>query len=618
MKITDIHSPNQIKNMSVRQLDELAEDIRYFLIDSVSRTGGHLSSNLGVIELTIALHYVFDSPKDKILFDVGHQSYTHKILTGRAAGFSTLRKFNGLSGYQKRSESIHDPWEAGHSSTSLSAALGLCIARDLKHEHYDVIPVIGDGALTGGMAFEALNDIGASRRKMIIVFNDNNMSISRNPGAVEKRLTSLRTSNIYRHVKHDVKNNLNQSRAGTNLLHSLSHIRDSIKNTIVDAPLFKEFELDYIGPVDGHNISELIKVFSAAKEHDGPIVVHVVTKKGKGYKLAEQDKTGKWHGVGPFDPKTGRPLMKLPVQELSWSQVMSDTLIDLASRDPYITAITPAMAQGSKLLEFANLYPDRFFDCGIAEQHAMTLAAGMAAGGLHPFISIYSSFLQRAYDQVNHDVARMNLPVVIGIDRAGLVGDDGETHQGIYDISFLRSIPNLILSQPKDAREAQNLLYTAFKYDGPFCIRYPRGNVHFVRNEKYEAIEIGTWTCHIVGIPEQVVITYGPDVDRLIEKARENSLGIMVINARFFKPVDTKMLDTILKEDLPVTVFETDAKIGSLSDAILEAMNRIDRKLDIIGIGDHFVPQGSIRILRKEEGIDLETVFERLESNETA
>lgn len=613
MKITDIQSPDQIKSMSTKQLQELADDIRMFLIGSISRTGGHLSSNLGVVELTIALHYVFHSPNDKFLFDVGHQSYTHKILTGRAGAFSTLRKHNGLSGFQKRSESVHDAWEAGHSSTSLSAALGMAIARDLQHENFEIIPIIGDGALSGGMALEALNDIGVSHKKMIIIFNDNNMSISKNHGAIEKRLTNLRSSSLYRHMKQDVKTNLNQTKTGVNLLHSLTHLRDSLKDSLVDAPLFKEFNLDYLGPVDGHNIPALIKVLETAKEHEGPIVVHVITQKGKGYKLAEQDRTGKWHGVGPFDPPTGRLLVKLPPQEISWSQVISNTLIDLAAKNPKIVAITPAMAQGSKLLEFASRYKDRFFDCGIAEQHAVTMAAGMAVGGLHPFVSIYSSFLQRAYDQINHDVARMNVPVVFGIDRAGLVGDDGETHQGIYDIAFLRSIPNLVLSQPKDAKEAQNLLYSAFAYNGPFCIRYPRGNVHYAPNERYEAIEIGTWTCHIVGIPEQIVITYGPDVDRLIQKARENAMGVMVINARFFKPIDTKMLDTVFKENLPVTVFETDCEIGSLSSAILEAMNKKDHQIDIIGIQDHFVPQGSIRVLRQEEGIDIDTVFERLE-----
>ncbi|WP_304751815.1 1-deoxy-D-xylulose-5-phosphate synthase [Dubosiella newyorkensis] len=618
MRVEDIRSPEQIKSMSVKELREFATDIREFLIRSISQTGGHLSSNLGIVELTLAMHYVFDSPTDKMIFDVGHQSYVHKILTGRAHKFDTLRKKNGLSGFQKRKESEHDCWEAGHSSTSLSAGLGMAIARDLKGEHYEVISVIGDGALTGGMALEALNDIGALHKKMIIIFNDNAMSISKNHGAVEKRITNLRSSPLYRTVKKDVKTNLNHSKTGLNVLNSLTHIRDSLKENLVKAPLFKEFGLDYLGPVDGHDLKALIKVLETAKEHDGPIVVHVVTKKGKGYPFAEQDKLGKWHGVSPFDPNTGQSLIKLCKDELSWSEVISKTLIRLAFKHPEIVAITPAMANGSKLLEFARLFPDRFFDCGIAEEHAMTMAAGMAQGGLHPFLSIYSSFLQRAYDQINHDVARMDLPVVIGIDRAGLVGDDGATHQGVFDIAFLRSIPNLILSQPKDAKEAQNLLYTAFMTNAPFCIRYPRGTIPYQKNEEFERIKIGSWTCHIVGMPETILITYGPDVDRIIQKAKENSIGLMVVNARFFKPLDTKLLDTLIKEKLPIIIYETDIKAGGLSSAILEFMSQYDERIKIIGIGDHFVDHGSIRILRKEEGIDMESVFKELEHYEHA
>lgn len=616
MRIYDIDSPQQIKHMTMDELKELAGDIRQFLIESISKTGGHLSSNLGVVELTIAMHYVFNSPKDKFIFDVGHQSYTHKILTGRSRDFVNLRKRKGISGFQRRRESEHDAWEAGHSSTSLSAALGMAIARDLQEEHYEILPVIGDGALTGGMAMEALNDIGSKQKKVIIIFNDNNMSISKNHSGIEKRLTNFRSSNIYRMIKKDVKTNLNQTEQGTNILHSLSSIRDSVKNELIHATLFREFNLDYIGPVNGHDIPALIKVLETAKEHTGPIVVHVRTKKGKGYPFAEQDKDGKWHGVSAFDPKTGKSLMKLPADEMSWSQIISTALMDLAAKDPSIVAITPAMAQGSKLIDFSKTYPDRFFDCGIAEQHAITMAAGMAVGGLHPFVSVYSSFLQRAYDQMNHDVARMNLPVVVGIDRAGLVGDDGATHQGIYDIAFLRSIPNLILSQPKDAAEAQNLMYTAFHTNRPFCIRYPRGNTEWHKVDTYEKIRIGSWTCHIVGIPEQIVITYGPDVDRVIQKAKENSMGLMVVNARFFKPLDTSMLDTLLKEQLPIVVFETDCEIGSLSSAILEWLNKKEQRIQTLGIADHFVHHGSVRTLRKEEGICIDTLFEVLEEHE--
>lgn len=617
MRVEDIQNSAFLKTLSNQQLEELAQDIRDFLLRQVSRTGGHLSSNLGIVELTIAMHTVFDPEKDKFIFDVGHQSYVHKILTGRAGKFNTLRQYGGLSGFQKREESICDPWEAGHSSTSLSAALGMAVARDLKHETFDILPVIGDGALTGGMAFEALNDIGSRQKKIIILFNDNNMSISKNHSAMEKRITSLRTSPFYRSLKKDLKHQLD-NKVGSGVLHSLTSMRDTLKSEIIDAPLFKEFNLDYIGPVDGHNIQELISVLKMAKEHHGPIVVHIATQKGKGYLPAVQDKTGAWHGVGPFNLQTGKSLIKLPASQLTWSKVISSTLIDLAQKDETITALTPAMAQGSQLLEFANRFPERFFDCQIAEQHAVTMACGMAQGGLKPFVSIYSSFLQRAYDQVIHDLARMDLPVVLGVDRAGLVGEDGDTHQGIYDIAFLRTIPNMILSQPKDAKEAQNLLYTAFAAGRPFAIRYPKGTVEYRKVDTYEKIEIGSWTKHGSSTPKQTVIAYGPDVDRILKKAKENKMEIEVVNARFFKPIDEKMLKEILLSGRPVTVYETDTSRGGLLDAVLEFNNTLDTpvKINALGIQDHFVPQGSVRILRRKEKISLEDLFEELEEHE--
>lgn len=617
MRLYDIKSPEQIKNLSIGQLNDLAKDIRSFLIENISKTGGHLSSNLGIVETTIAMHYVFNAPKDKLIFDVGHQSYVHKILTGRSTLFPTLRQMGGLSGFQKRNESEYDCWEAGHSSTSLSAALGFAVARDLQKEDYNVVSLIGDGAIASGMSMEALNDIGAQQRKMIIIFNDNNMSISKNHGGMEKRITSIRSSRIYRNVKHDVKGHIRKNKVGTETLKFMTFVKDKLKQGLIDAPLFNEFNLDYMGPVNGHDIGELIKVFEAAKEHDGPIVVHVLTKKGKGYSFAEQDTVGKWHGVSPFNISTGKSLMKLPPNEKSWSQIISDALIDLAKQYEGIVAITPAMAQGSKLLKFAKLFPDRFFDCGIAEQHAVTMACGMAAGGLHPFVSIYSSFLQRAYDQINHDLARMNLPVVIGIDRAGLVGDDGETHQGVFDISMLRSIPNLILSQPKNAKEAYDLMYTAFLSKRPFCIRYPRGQAYVPDSISMQQIEIGTWTQSVTGNhPKAIVISYGPDVERIEHTARENDLSVIVVNARFFKPLDEFMLQDLFSRKLPIFVFETDVMIGGLSSAILEFKNQIDPSIEIIGIHDHFVEHGSIRSLRKKEHIDLETLFHEIEGQE--
>lgn len=617
MQIYDIKDPSQIKNLSMKQLDVLAQDIRHFLIQNISKTGGHLSSNLGIVEITIAMHYVFSSPKDKMIFDVGHQSYVHKILTGRSTKFATLRKLNGLSGYQKRSESPHDCWEAGHSSTSLSAALGYAIARDVQHQSYEVIAVIGDGALAGGMSLEALNDIGAQKRKMIIIFNDNAMSISKNRGGVEKRITSIRSSHLYRSMKNDIKVTLPHNKMGDETLKVFSSIRDRIKSGLIDAPLFQEFNLDYLGPVDGHNIPALIRVFEAAKEHDGPIVVHVRTKKGKGYRYAEQDKIGQWHGVSPFNIQTGQPLMKLPINEKTWSNIISDGLIELAKKNKDVVAITPAMAQGSKLLKFAKLFPDRFFDCGIAEEHAITMAGAMSLGGLRPFVSIYSSFLQRAYDQMNHDLGRMDLPVVIGIDRAGLVGDDGETHQGVFDISFLRSIPNLILSQPKDAQEAYDLLYTAFAAKHPFCIRYPRGQTAVTDKIDFHLISIGSWERFDIGSdPKAIIISYGPDVDRIIHTIHENNLSMIVVNARFFKPIDQEMCKELFNLDLPIYVYETDVKIGGLSSAVLEYQNEIENHVHILGIDDHYVQHGSIRSLRKKEHIDLESLFREIECYE--
>ena len=601
--------------MSSKELQDLSDQIRQFILNSVSSTGGHLSSNLGTVELTVALHKVFHSPKDKILFDVGHQSYTHKILTGRKDRFYSLRQKDGLSGFQRRSESEHDPWEAGHSSTSISAALGMAAARDLLGQDFEIVSVIGDGAITGGMALEALNDLGAQQRKVIIIFNDNKMSISKNHGGMETAITHLRTSELYRNTKKEV-NSSKSANPINKTIHKFLHAgRTYLKNQFIDAPLFSQFNLDYIGPVDGHNMDELIPVLETARDHDGPIVVHVVTKKGKGYPLAEKDTIGAWHGVGPFDLATGRPKSLHTAKEISWSEIISNTLIDLAAADKTITAITPAMANGSRLLKFQSIFPDRFFDCGIAEQHALTLAAGMAVGGLHPFVSVYSTFLQRAYDQISHDVCRMNLPVVVGVDRAGLVGDDGDTHQGIYDIGYLRSIPNTIICQPKDSREAQDLLYTGFKIKKPFFIRYPKGNEVYQPVDEYQEIPIGSWTKTAIGKPEQVVITYGPDVKRIIKKARTNNMNLLVVNARFFKPIDLGMLREIRDMNLPVTIYETDNVSGGLSDAILEGLNVIEPQVDVMAIQDKFVEHGSIRALRKLENISTEDLFERLEKN---
>lgn len=610
MNIYDIKSPDDIKHCSIAELEDLCDQIRDFLIDSVSKTGGHLSSNLGIVELSVAMHYVFSTPQDKFLFDVGHQSYVHKILTGRVSAFPTLRQYKGLAGFQKRCESEHDAWEAGHSSTSLSGALGMAIARDLRHEDFEVVPVIGDGALSGGMAMEALNQIGALNSRIVIIFNDNNMSISKNVGAMDEAFTRLRTSRPYNNLKEDLKGALSGTKTGSVVLKSMRSVKNAVKANVVDTSIFGEFNLDYIGPVDGHDLRTLIKVLQNAKKHDGPIVVHVMTKKGKGYYFAEEDKEGNWHGVSQFDPQSGQPLAKMPAGHLSWSEVISKTLIDLAKQDERIVGITPAMIGGSKLRAFFDEFPDRAFDCGIAEEHAMTFAAGLATGGIRPFISVYSSFLQRAYDQINHDVARMDLPVVIGIDRCGLVGEDGETHHGVFDIAMLRSIPHMILSQPKDAIEAQNLMYTAFLQSHPFTIRYPRGNTPYQKLNDYTPIEIGSWTSWNMENDQVIIITYGPDVDRIISKAKVNQLPVRVVNARFFKPIDTMMLEEICAQKKPVIIYESDMLAGGLSSAILEYAN--DHKLETefirLGISDHYVTHGSLPQLRKLEHLDINSL----------
>ncbi len=617
MKLYDIKDPDDIKGMSLDELENLCQDIRSFLIENVSKTGGHLSSNLGIVELTVALHYTFFSPKDKIFFDVGHQSYVHKILTGRAGSFSTLRQHKGLSGFQKRYESEHDVWEAGHSSTSLSAALGMAVARDLNHENYHIIPVIGDASLTGGMALEALNQIGYENKNMIIIFNDNNMSISKNVGAMDAAFTRMRTSKPYITLKEDISSTLSGSKIGKSVLENLRSFKNSVKDNVVDTSLFGEFNLDYIGPVDGHDLKTLIKILRAAKKHHGPIVVHVITKKGKGYSYAENDKFGKWHGVPQFDIKSGMFLSKMPSGHASWSEVIAKNLQYLAEKNEDIVAITPAMISGSKLTEFFHSYPERSFDCGIAEEHAITFAAGLANSGKRPFVSIYSSFLQRAYDQINHDVARMDLPVVIGIDRCGLVGEDGETHHGLFDVSMIRSMPNMILCQPKDAREAQQLLYTAFHQQHPFAIRYPRGNVPFTVSDTIEEVRIGSWTKWSYAEKSKViVIAYGSDVDKIISKATVNAQPITVINARFFKPLDEEMMQEIMNSKLPVIIYETDILAGGLSSAILEYSNdhNCKKHYDRIGIGDHYVEHGSLPLLRKSEHIDMNSLFERIGS----
>ncbi|MBQ1506358.1 MAG: 1-deoxy-D-xylulose-5-phosphate synthase [Erysipelotrichales bacterium] len=618
MKITDIKDPSFLKDLSVEQLEELSDDIRRFLIESVSKTGGHLASNLGVVELTVALHKAFDSPKDKIFFDVGHQCYVHKILTGRAKDFSSLRQYKGISGFQKRSESEHDVWEAGHSSTSLSAALGMAVARDLNHEDYQIIPVIGDGALESGMSLEALNEIGDENRRMIIIFNDNHMSISENVGFLSKSFARLRISPLYTALKQDLKSGLKKTQFGKTLFSRLANMKGTIRDMVVNGGIFEEFGLDYLGPIDGHNMKDLLKALGTAKEkaQDHTVVVHVCTEKGKGYKPCENDQTGKWHGVGPFDIKTGKPLKVQNPDETSWSAVMADHLSDLARKNRDIVCLTPAMKVGSKLENFFREFPDRSFDTGIAEEHAATMAAGLAVSGKRPYLCVYSTFLQRAYDQLNHDICRMDLPVVIGIDRAGIVGHDGATHHGVFDIGMLRALPHMIIAEGKDADEAQKLLNTAFAQKHPFAVRYPRGNTRKPADVTDETtVPVGSW--EVFGeiskdIP--VICTYGPNVRRVQKLLEEHGIRADVVNCRFFKPLDEEVMETLCRIQPELIVYETDMKAEGLGSAMMEWANDHGYTLMMkdTGIGDHYVTHGDQASVEKEEGLDPEALLKFL------
>lgn len=615
MKIEEIRDPSFLKTLNKRQLRLLCEEIRTFLVNAVSKTGGHLSSNLGIVELTVALHLIFDSPTDKLLFDVGHQAYIHKILTGRAKDFGSLRQYHGLSGFQKRYESEHDVWEAGHSSTSLSAALGFALARDYQNKHNHVVAIIGDGAFGGGMALEALNHIGSTHTNVIIVLNDNEMSISPNVGAISSLLERLRVSKFYRHSKSELKDNLSDNMVGRTILASLVKIKDIVKNNVVPGAFFQEMGIEYLGPVNGHDLDALQKALAAAKEHEGPIVVHVRTVKGKGYQFSEEDRTGKWHGVGRFNPQTGASLGGSNPEEISYSELVTNTLVRLKQTIPQMHVLTPAMRGGSKLDAFFERYPDSSHDCGIAEQHAVTLAAGLAVSGCRPFVAIYSSFLQRAYDQMNHDIARMDLPVVFGVDRSGLVGEDGETHHGVFDVGFLRALPNLIIANPKNHEELQHMLYTAFHQNHPFVIRFPRGNTKREEVEPFQALPIGKFEIPYANLPQLAVFAYGELVDEIQAYATQHQLPIMLVNVRFFKPLDTTLLKELAQQQIPWLVVERDMLSGGVASAMMEYL--CDEQLEVsirrMGISDHFVEQGDTEQLYRQEHISFKDVIDTIE-----
>lgn len=601
MEIGNIKNPSFLKKMSVFELEELSRNIRNFLIDKISITGGHLSSNLGIVDLTIAIHKVFNAPKDKIIFDVGHQSYTHKILTGRAHEFDKLRQYNGLSGFQKMSESIYDSYEAGHSSTSLSAALGYAIARDLDKKKHNVVAIIGDGSIGNGLAYEALNHIGSLNTKLIVILNDNEMSISKNVGAIHNTLDKIR-SNFKNEKIKKVPYLGKKIKSGTKL------IKESFKKIYMkEGYLFEEFGFTYYGPISGHDYDEMISYLEMAKKSNRPVLLHVITEKGKGYKYAESDIEGIWHGISPFDKETG--IIKSKNDGLiSWSEVISNHLIDIAKTNKDIIAITPAMANGSKLNKFKEIYKDRFIDVGIAEEHALVMANSMAIAGKKPFVSIYSTFLQRGYDQVFHDIARMDSNVVIGIDRAGIVGEDGETHQGLYDIAFLNHIPNMIIAAPKNSSEAKGILEFAFNSKHPFAIRYSKQRIEY--NNESIVISDYSWE-EIKKGSDAVIITYGDFVNNakiIANNLKKDKLNIGIINARFIKPIDTLMLDKIIKTKKPIIVYEEACLIGSLGSMISSYIVNSNTKIKCFGIKDTFVKQGKYDIIIKKLGLDVDTM----------
>lgn len=619
MELESIKSPSHIKNMTLSELEELAQNIRNFLIEKLSKTGGHLGPNLGVVELTIALHYCFDSPKDKIIWDVGHQAYVHKILTGRAHRFDTLRQYKGLSGFPKREESVHDVWETGHSSTSLSAAMGMATARDLKGTDEYIIAVIGDGALTGGMALEALNHIGHEQKDLIVILNDNEMSIARNVGALHNVLGRLRTAGKYQKAKEELEILLKKIPAfGGKLAATAERLKDSLKYLLVSGMFFEELGFTYFGPVNGHDFNDLLENMKYAKKTKGPVLVHVLTKKGKGYAPAENDEEGLWHGLGPYKIESGEVLKKPGPP--SYSSIFGRTLRRIARDDKRIVAITAAMPGGTGLDIFAEEFPERMIDVGIAEQHAATLAGGLAIEGLKPVFAVYSTFLQRAYDQVVHDICRQNLNVVFAIDRAGLVGADGETHQGVFDIAFLRHIPNIVILHPKDENELQHMIYTAIQYnEGPIAVRYPRGNgVGVKMDDELKIIPIGTWQVLEEGT-DICILTFGTMIPVAFEARKIlqlQGISVKIVNARSIKPMDEKMLHDIAKSKMPILTLEEASLHGSFGSAVLEFIHDHkyhDTIIERMGIPDRFITHGSVSELLEEIGLTASGVVKQIQ-----
>lgn len=610
-----IQKPNDIKKIPADQLPALAEEIREFIIESLSKTGGHLASNLGVVELTIAMHRVFDLPKDKLIWDVGHQSYTHKILTGRKDGFETLRREGGISGFPKRSESDCDVFDTGHSSTSISAGVGYVRARELKKENYSVVSIIGDGALTGGMAYEALNNAASLKSNFIIVLNDNEMSITENVGGMSSYLSGLRTASAYTDFKMDVTKALNRIPGiGPGMVDAMRKTKSSIKQIIIPGMLFEDMGLTYLGPVDGHNIPQLIKTFQEAKRFEGPILVHVLTQKGRGYEPAMRH-PARFHGAGPFDVKTGLPVGK---SNPTYTDVFSTVMRKMGDRRKDVAAVTAAMMTGVGLKRFSNMFPDRCFDVGIAEEHAVTFAAALSLGGITPVVAIYSSFLQRAYDQIMYDVCMQNLHVVFAIDRAGLVGYDGETHHGIFDLSYLGSMPNMTILAPKNLWELSDMIKFAVDYDGPIAVRYPRGEAYTGLKEFRAPICLGK--SEVIHEGSRVALLAVGSMVKMAEEVQKQlkermDMDAALVNARFVKPIDEELLRSFADTYELVVTLEENVKDGGFGERVLAFAEEEDLPfgVEIIALPDRFIPHGSVSYQMKQVGFTPEDICGRIE-----
>lgn len=615
MLIRNIGSPADLKKLPKDRLPILAEELREIIIGQVSCDGGHLASNLGVVELTIALHYVFNTPVDKIIWDVGHQSYPHKLLTGRYGGFSTLRKYGGISGFPRMEESLFDAFGTGHSSTSISAAIGMIEARDKRGERFKVIAVIGDGAMTAGLAFEGLNHAGQLKKDIIVILNDNEMSISRNVGALSAYLNRILTGEVFQRFKRETKSLLEHiPKLGGPVSKIAQRAEETLKGIFLPGILFEELGFNYIGPIDGHNIELLTETFNRIKTANEPILMHVITKKGRGYKFSEKDPSI-FHGIGPFDPDTGAITSDTNIP--TYSGIFGRSLTELARKDIRVVAISAAMREGTGLDIFAEKYPERFYDVGIAEPHAVTFAAGLASQGLRPVVAIYSTFLQRAYDEIIHDVCLQNLPVIFAIDRAGIVGEDGATHQGLFDISYLRHIPNLVVMSPKDGEELKAMLRLALLHDGPSAIRYPRGKVsNTLHVTRYASLPLEIGKAEVLMEGDDIaIIAVGNTVYPALEGAemlRVDGISPCVINTRFIKPLDENLILTVASRIKKIVTVEENVLAGGFGSAVLECLNKAgltDVTVRRIGIEDEFVEHGLQAILRKKYGLDEEGIY---------